>query len=68
MTTQPDQDHIEEKVKSKLQEAYSDILEHHDIESGDITPQRQVAMDGAEKHIIELTTSWIEGQLQEEGE
>jgi len=58
-----DEDKIKEIIQSKLQEAYGEILSHHSLNSGDLTPLEQDAIDSGEEEVIEATTDWIEGRL-----
>lgn len=54
-----DQEFIEDTIKKKLQEAYTEILEHYGIESGDITPEQLQEIGEAEEEVVEKTVKWI---------
>lgn len=60
---QVDRDKIKETIQSKLQEAYGEILSHHSLHTGDITPLEQEDMDSKEDQVVEATTDWIERRL-----
>lgn len=53
------EDKIEEIIKEKLQEAYSEILDGHGIESGDVGIEEQIEFDKKEDELIETTKNWI---------
>jgi len=59
-----DHDKIEETIKEKLQEAYREILGHHSLHSGDITPLQQNGLENNEEELVETTTEWIESRLK----
>lgn len=59
-----DSEYIKEKIEEKLQEAHRDILSHHDLRSGDISPLEQEVMIEKTNKLVEETESWIEGRLQ----
>jgi len=58
-----DEDKIEEVIRAKLQEAYAEILTHHNLNSGDITPLEIMDMDSKEEQVVNVTQDWIEGRL-----
>lgn len=58
-----DRDKIKEIIQSKLQEGYSEILSHHSLHTGDITPLEQEDIDSKEEEVVEATTDWIERRL-----
>jgi len=62
---QADTEHIKQKIKDKLNEAYSDILDHHNIESGDITPLQQADIEKSEAEVVESTVQWIQSRCNE---
>lgn len=66
MKIEADEEQIDEILKSKLQEAYSEMLEEHGIKSGDITPFRQMEMDEAEDELSKLAYEWIKSRVEQD--
>ena len=59
-------DKIDEIIKSKLQEAYGEILDEHGIQSGDITPMRLMEMDEAEDEVVQQAYEWVKSRVEQE--
>jgi hypothetical protein len=60
-----DREYIKDKVEKRLQEAYSEILEHHGLLTGDVGFGNKLDMDEAEEEVIDATAEWIKTRLNE---
>ena len=60
-----DREKIRDTIESELQEAYSAILEHHGVESGDITPLNLKEIDETEGELVDLVVNWVGRQLDQ---
>jgi histidinol dehydrogenase len=58
-----DKEKIREVMESKLQEAYTEILGYHNLQTGDITPLQQNKIEGEEDELVDSVTEWIERKL-----
>jgi len=56
---------IQDEINSALQEAYANILEKHNIDSGDIDPEQYSKIDAAEKSLVEATFDWVKKRADE---
>lgn len=54
-----DHDYINDKINEKIQEAHREILECHNIQSGDIPPLMKQKLDEAQEALVEATTDWV---------
>lgn len=61
----PEREQVEDIIEKKLQEAFSEILEVHDLETGDITPLQQAAIDQSRDELVEDVMCWIQTRLEE---
>lgn len=62
-TNEVDHEFIHNKIDEKLREAFSQILERHSMESGDVSPLREREIDEAKLELKELTADWIESRI-----
>jgi len=62
-TNEADHRFIHNKIDEKLREAFSQILERHSMDSGDIRPLREREIDEAQLEVKELTADWIESRI-----
>lgn len=63
-----DEEKVDAEIKSKLQEAYRELLDHHNIESGDIAPAEKERLDNAEDKVVEATENWLGNTLDMKAE
>jgi len=60
-TEQQEQDSqaIEDKIDEALSEAFSEILSHHDLDSGDIPPSYNREIENATDDLKDTVQDWI---------
>ena len=57
------EEEIEEILHRKLQTAYSEILEEHDIHSGDVSVEEQMKFDECEDELKQVVKNWISRRM-----
>jgi transcription initiation factor TFIIIB Brf1 subunit/transcription initiation factor TFIIB len=62
-TNEVDHEFIHDELDEKLREAFSQILERHSMDSGDIRPLRAREIDEAKQELRRLTVKWIESRI-----
>lgn len=58
-----DKQEIEKIMEAKLQEAYREILSHHCLNTGDITPLQHNDLESNEEQVVKTAQKWIESRL-----